>query len=33
MKKKLLALKRPLLFAEKDIFSSEEIVSLFSTTA
>ena len=33
MKNKLLALKRPMLFAEKDVFSSEEIVSLFSTAA
>jgi len=33
MKKRLLALKTPLLFAENDIFSSEEIVLLFSTAA
>jgi len=33
MKSKLLALKSPILFAEKDIFSSEEIVSLFSALA
>jgi hypothetical protein len=30
MKSKLLALKSPILFADKYIFSSEEMVSLFS---